>query len=172
MEMIVIDSDRIKITLTADDMKKYSLGGEAFDFENTETRKQLRKILDEANRKTGFDIEPGKVLVQLYETCSGGCEIYVTRVPEPEVKTEKDGFYIIDGLHNVGMLCRRMRDLGAAWQFRILYGNGGWAVSFDGEEPVFAADYGESTEANRRLMAEEFYTALYGRKDIEMLSKL
>lgn len=82
MELIRIRDDRLKIMLTESDMDKYSLSCESLDYDNAETRHALWSILGEAKRKTGFDAASSRVLVQVYTSKCGGCEMYVTKLSE------------------------------------------------------------------------------------------
>ena len=80
MEFIRIGEHKIKLILTDEDLKKHKLTLESLDYGNTETRRILWQILDEAKQKTGFDAAKDKTLVQAYPGRKSGCEIYVTRL--------------------------------------------------------------------------------------------
>ena len=80
MELIVINENKLKITLSESDMKQYSLDCNTVDYDNTETRKAFWSILDEVKQKTGFDAASQKIFVQLYPSKKGGCEMYVTKL--------------------------------------------------------------------------------------------
>ncbi len=80
MELIRIGDSKLKIMLTAQDMARYAITPEALDYENTETRRAVWQILDEAKQKTGFDAASDRVLIQVYPSRAGGCELYVTKV--------------------------------------------------------------------------------------------
>lgn len=66
--------------LTEEDMRRYDLNAEHADYENTETRRAFREILDEAKQRTGFDTASDRVLIQLYPSRDGGCELFVTKL--------------------------------------------------------------------------------------------
>ena len=80
MELIRIGDSKLKITLTSDDMTQYDLDCDTMDYDNTETRKAFRDILDRAKHATGFDAAGDRVFVQLYPSKKGGCEMYVTKL--------------------------------------------------------------------------------------------
>lgn len=80
MELIVISNSKLKIMLTSEDMREYSLDCNTLDYENTETRRAFWSILDEAKQRTGFDAASEKVFVQVYPSKKGGCEMYVTKL--------------------------------------------------------------------------------------------
>ena len=80
MELIVISKSKLKIMLTSEDMRQYSLDCSTLDYENTETRRAFWSILDEAKHRTGFDAASEKVFVQVSPSKKGGCEMYVTQL--------------------------------------------------------------------------------------------
>ena len=80
MELILINDSKLKIMLTSEDMIKYDLDCNSASYDNTETRRAFWSILDEAKHHTGFDAASERVLVQLFPSKSGGCEMYITKV--------------------------------------------------------------------------------------------
>ena len=80
MELLLVSDSKLKIMLTAADMEKYDLRVEEIDYDNTHTRRALWEILDEAKLQSGFDAASDKVLIQLYPSRDGGCEIFVTKL--------------------------------------------------------------------------------------------
>ena len=80
MELILINENKLKITLSECDMKQYDLDCNTIDYDNTETRKAFWSILDEAKHRTGFDAASQRVFIQLYPSKEGGCEMYVTKL--------------------------------------------------------------------------------------------
>ena len=81
MELIMINSSKLKIMLSADDMTKYSLGSN-IDYAELKTRQAFKSILSEARERTGFDAESEKIYIQLYPSKKGGCEIYITKIDD------------------------------------------------------------------------------------------
>lgn len=80
MDLILISESKLKVTLSATDMKSLSLSCEDIDYDNTETRRAFWSILDEAKHKTGFDAAANRVFIQVYPSKGGGCELYVTKL--------------------------------------------------------------------------------------------
>ncbi len=80
MELLRIGESKLKVTLSSEDMERYSLDGDSMDYDNTETRSAVWQILDEAKHKTGFDAGGEKIFVQVYPARGGGCEMYVTKL--------------------------------------------------------------------------------------------
>ena len=80
MEFIVIDEDKLKMMLTKSDLEDFELFAEELDYERTETKRMLWDLLARAKRRTGFDTDGERVLVQVYPSRDGGCEIFVTKL--------------------------------------------------------------------------------------------
>ena len=80
MELILINTSKLKIMLTPDDMKRYSLDIDKMNYDNTETRRVFWNILDTAKHETGFDAASDRVCIQVYPSKGGGCEMYVTKL--------------------------------------------------------------------------------------------
>ncbi len=89
MELLPIGSDKLKVTLTEADMESYRLSADSLDWDDTGTRKALWSILDEAKKRCGFDAARERVLVQIFPSLTGGCEMFVTRVGEQRSCDEK-----------------------------------------------------------------------------------
>lgn len=84
MDLILISESKLKVTLSAADMKALSLSCEDLDYDNTSTRRAFWSILDEAKQRTGFDAAQSRVFIQVYPSKSGGCELYITKL-SPEL---------------------------------------------------------------------------------------
>lgn len=80
MELIRISDSKLKVMLNADDMQHYALDRDAMNYDNTGTRRALWQILDDARQETGFDAAASRVLIQVYPSRDGGCELYVTKL--------------------------------------------------------------------------------------------
>jgi negative regulator of genetic competence, sporulation and motility len=80
MELIVINQSKLKIMLTVPDMQRYELAPGHLDCADAKTRRSFRRIFDDVRMQTGFDTAGERLLVQLYTSRSGGCEIFVTKL--------------------------------------------------------------------------------------------
>lgn len=79
MELIRISDSKLKIVLSSADMEQYGIRCDTADYANTETRRAVWTILDEAKKQTGFDAGGNRVYIQMYPSRGGGCELYVTK---------------------------------------------------------------------------------------------
>lgn len=71
MELILIGTDKLKVMLTEEDMKFYAIEFERLDYGNTETRRAIWSILDEAKRQIGFDAARDRIYIQAYKNIAG-----------------------------------------------------------------------------------------------------
>lgn len=82
MEIIMISNSKLKVMLCENDLKHFELNAEQLDYSNTETKRMFWDILSQAKHQTGFDTDGQRVLVQLYPSKEGGCEMFVTKIGE------------------------------------------------------------------------------------------
>ncbi len=107
MELIVIDDKKLKIMLTAPDMKHYDLHAEEIEAASADTRRAFRHIFDDARSRIGFETEGERLFVQLYTSRGGGCEIFVTKLgpaepAEPTTELHSGEDALLDRLRAVG----------------------------------------------------------------------
>lgn len=76
MELILISNSKLKIMLSAEDMKTYNIECDG----DTALRRGFKPVLERAHSDCGFDIDSGRLLVQVFPSRGGGCEMFVTRV--------------------------------------------------------------------------------------------
>ena len=79
MELIVIDEQRMKIMLTAEDVAEYKIDILTLDAEDEKTKRILYDILDRATSKAGAERARDQAFVQIFPSKDGGCEMYVTK---------------------------------------------------------------------------------------------
>lgn len=82
MNIILITDNRLKVTLTEQDLNGYGIRIEDIDYGNTETKRVFWTILDRAKNETGFDAAQSRIFIQIYPDTQGGCEMYVSRIGE------------------------------------------------------------------------------------------
>ena len=92
MEIILISESKLKVMLTAEDLDSFSLAAEHLDYSNTETKRMFWDVLGRAKQSVGFDTDGHRVLVQLYPSRDGGCEMFITRLGAVcHTECERDG---------------------------------------------------------------------------------
>ena len=80
MEFLVINESKLKIIMTPEDTAKYEFQASGADYDSPDTRRVFWRIIDEATANVGFDPKGDKILIQLYPSRDGGCEIFVTKL--------------------------------------------------------------------------------------------
>ena len=142
MEFILINENKIKVMLSEEDLDEFEIDAEEMDYSNTETKRMFWDILSRAKHSTGFDTDGQRVLVQLYPSRKGGCEMFVTKIGllsdsfgqneaddtnNPHIAdrmtvrshgkrnllSKKEVFaYSFDSIGDVLRVCRRLADIG------------------------------------------------------------
>ena len=134
MEIIMINESKLKVMLSESDLEEFDLEAEELDYGNTETKRMFWDILGRAKRAVGFDTDGTRVLVQLYPSREGGCEMFITKIGsvcpgcETEAREEpilhykpshrpcagkgKTGAFRFDCLEWLIAVCRRLRGIG------------------------------------------------------------
>ena len=83
MELIVIDESKVKVMLSAKDMRRFELDVSDMDYEDRHTRIAIKAILEAVRIKSGLDVMGEKMLVQVYPAKDGGCEMFISRLSPP-----------------------------------------------------------------------------------------
>ena len=91
MELIRIDEGKLKIILTHEDLAEFEIDESELDYANTETKRMFWELLRRAKHATGFDTDGHRVLVQIFPSKSGGCEMFITRLGELCSELSDDG---------------------------------------------------------------------------------
>ncbi len=90
MEIIMINESKLKVMLTSDDLQGFEITTDELDYSNTETKRMFWDILNRAKHSIGFDTDGQRVLVQLYPSRGGGCEMFITKIGTVPLPDEVD----------------------------------------------------------------------------------
>ncbi len=125
MEMIKISQTELKVMMSPEDMRKYELECDNTADITPARRSALRSILREAHNKTGFSSCGEKLLVRMFPSRDGGCEMFVTRLsskngtdserrtPVLPMPLPEDVFiYSFSELENLLCACKRLLEAG------------------------------------------------------------
>ena len=85
MHIYLEEPDRLKITLTGAELRRLSLSYDQLDYDDPVTRRALGELMAEARAETGFDFQPGRLLIEVFPASAGGCEMYFTLLADTEV---------------------------------------------------------------------------------------
>lgn len=79
MDFLKIGKNKLKITLTKDELKRYKLDKIDPDADLAPHRRSLFRVIDLAGQRTGFAPGSERLLLQFYPTRGGG-ELFVTKL--------------------------------------------------------------------------------------------
>lgn len=82
MEIIRINSDKIKVSLSKNDMEYLEIDCDMLDGIDKKGREAFNKIMDDAREQFGFDSIGKRIFVQLFPSKDGGCEMFISRIYE------------------------------------------------------------------------------------------
>ncbi len=80
MKFLLITESKLKIILTEEEVREYSLLSLISGRDTAISRRGFWRILERAKAECGFDPAGDKVLIQSYPMSSGECEIFVTKL--------------------------------------------------------------------------------------------
>ena len=80
MDMIMISDRKLKVMLTREDLDGYGVATEDLDYANTDTKRMLWDLLSLAKKRVAFHTDGHRVLLQIFPSRDGGCEIFVSKL--------------------------------------------------------------------------------------------
>ena len=86
MELIRISDRKLKIMLTATDMTHFEMNAERLGEDSEQMRRSFRLLMREVRRKIAFDLDDRRVSVQYFPSREGGCEMFVSSLPQSDDK--------------------------------------------------------------------------------------
>lgn len=154
MELILISDSKLKIMLSKNDMTKYALRIEDIDYDNTETQRAFRSILDEAKHKTGFDAARKRIFVQVFPSRCGGCEIFVTKLEKgvnaedlsvSVARKKANSVYRFSDIDSLLSVCALLLQRGYTGESSAFCDENSYYLSISGEH-IFIDEYAEMRE--------------------------
>lgn len=80
---------RLRVTLSAKELLDYQLTLDDLDYNCPETRRVLGLLIQTAAEQTNFNIDQGKLLIEVFPGQTGGCTIYFTKLGMPYKKPRR-----------------------------------------------------------------------------------
>lgn len=128
MEMIKVNTMKLKIILTKQDLEEFNITNDCLDYSTEKSRRVLKCILEKAKNDVDFDTGQDRLYMQFFPSVDGGGELYITRKPvilpqDTPAKTKiyknkytiknkvanSDGYIIcFDSSENLIQLCKRL----------------------------------------------------------------
>ncbi|MEG2038689.1 MAG: adaptor protein MecA, partial [Oscillospiraceae bacterium] len=82
VEILMINSQKIKVILDKQDMEKMNITVESLDYLTAQARKTILRILADAKQKTGFEPIGTKLYIETFPEETGGCILLLSSRPE------------------------------------------------------------------------------------------
>lgn len=173
MEMIKISQSELKVTMSPEDMRKYEL--DCDENEDFNRRIALRTILREARYQTGFSSHGERILVRMFPSRDGGCEMFVTKLSaKNNLESERrmtrspsplpDGVYIYNFTEfgNLICACRRLFEAGYRADSSAYRDNGkrGWFLVIGIKSPLAEEMGGELMKNGAMYYINEYCSLL------------
>lgn len=124
MEIIKINRSELKVMMSGEDMKKYSLDCDSLEENCPGGRLALKCILRDAKEDANFYNEGDHLLVRVFPSKGGGCEMFITKLSSKTDYNDKqisvtpsplsEGIYIytFSSLSDLAAACRRLYEAG------------------------------------------------------------
>jgi len=114
MEIIKINCEKVKISLSNDDMEHLQINCDMLDGCDKRGRQAFNKILDEAKDKYGFYTTGKRIFVQLFPSKDGGCDIFITRLNDSfdkkyTVNKRKNTCYLFESINELILFCKTVK---------------------------------------------------------------
>jgi negative regulator of genetic competence, sporulation and motility len=146
LQFLVINKNKIKISLNADDLKKYSLTECLADSEGYSAKRSFYKILLKARESVDFDVSGYRLLIQFYPIADGA-ELFVTRLngfpegkeralsssPNVTLISPQISVYLFSGLENLSAALRAICGNASSIECELYYieGEGYYLIAQD-----------------------------------------
>lgn len=176
MELIQIGENRLKVMLTEEDMKRYAIEFELLDYGNTETRRAIWSILDEAKQQIGFDAARDKVYIQAFRGRAGGCELFVSCSEREDAPRRL--LYAFESARQLAAVCRHLEARRFAGEGSAFSGDDGrFYLLLETDETekrhdplAFIEEFGEELPCRAEFLAE--HAKLLCRDAVKTLARL
>ena len=127
MDVIKIGTGNMIVILTKEDMTKYRISPETLEGFGKETRSALRRIVSDAGEDAAGVPADEKLLVQVFPSKEGGCEMFVTRVPSVSctdiqnhyIHTVSKEIYMFGKMEELLAACRSLAGAGYCGESRV-----------------------------------------------------
>lgn len=132
MKYDLLSRNTVKITLSEEDMREYSLCAESIALRTAQTKRSLARLLSEIKLFAGY--KPERLFLEAFPKREGGCVLYVSSLggdydePSP---AENSGLYLCmtDKLDAVIKICHGLKQLARCPETSVYRCGGKYAVT-------------------------------------------
>lgn len=183
MEVILISDDRVKIMLTDEDLREFDIDYGIAEGD-TDLCRRFKSVLQRADDICGTHIGSERVMIQLFQSRGGGCELFVTKLPLaslPAKNKKCDGvFYVFESIGALVAVCRLLAARGHGKHSSAYFSDRTCALyipefSESKPLPLSAAcldEYGSRADGSTRIYISEHAHSVCSENAVEILSKL
>ncbi len=182
MEYILINDSKLKVMLERCDLEEWNISAEQLDYANPDSKRVFNDILHYAKLRFGFDTSGQKVLLQLFPSKDGSCEVFISCIGKSEkLGTDEDlkasnkeilRAYSFESAEHLLLVCKILKDFGGINDSSAWFDEeGNWylTLTLDGDIqeiellPLhrfsFIGEYGETISAKSLCL----YLSEYGK---------
>ena len=179
MEIIKINCEKVKISLSLEDMNHLHINCDMLDSIDDQGKQAFNKILDEAKLKCGFSTNGKRIFVQLFPSKDGGCEMFITRLNNEHEKRytigrrKKTNCYIFNEFNNLLSFCNAAKKnnyCGSSCLY-IDENRKHYYLCLDRDFPLVYEFYGKKCIADTDIYLKEHYRLITANA-IEVLGNL
>lgn len=124
-----LSRNTVKITLSREDMREYSLCAESIALHTAETKRSLSRMLRKMKLFSGC--RPDRLFLEAFPETDGGCVLYVSSLYEEgnkEKTAETALMCCVDGLSELVQLCRAVESAGLRPRTCVYRSHGGYIL--------------------------------------------
>lgn len=177
MKYDALSRTTVKIILSEEDMREYSLCTEGIALHTLDSKEKLTRLLSEMNLFKGYKAE--RLFLEVFPRREGGCVLYVSALGEPSEADENTAVCILDNLASVIGLCRGLYSLSESIKTYVYKKGGEYVVAVTADSIItkrikgLLSEYGRlSFNLNEIYSAMEYGTLICGENAAEIFSAL
>ena len=202
VEFILINSDSLKIIMSKRDLEEFDITADSLDYSDVDTKRMLWDILGRDKRSVGFSCDRERVIVRLYTSRDGGCEMFISKLGTDEEccgsclrsksagvqesgseLQKRQGAYSFEALERLLTVCRMLSESGYSGESAAYYdADGIYYLFLDGldatgyfkyDEFSFIDEYGDCRNVEATYsFLCEHGSTICANNAVEMLSGL
>ena len=200
MEYIMINESKLKVMMEKNDFEALDISLDELDYTNPDAKNAFESIFEYAKEELGFDTSGHRILLQLFPSKDGGCELFITKLgilsgnafEEEESSNARKDFskikraYSFDKLSSLLIVCKMLSSKLLYKESSAFVDNAGrWFLiltvndTFDEDELkiitdiTFISEYGQRENTDTlSLYLGEYGKEICGQNAIEILGKI
>lgn len=168
MEYIMISDSKLKVMMDKYDFDLLNISAEELDYTNPEAKSAFEGIFEHAKEELGFDTSGHRILLQLFPSKDGGCELFITKLgklsqsdsehTKSSISKPKQKAYSFDSLSNLLSVCNHLHKKSKFSESSAFFdANGRWYL--------FLSCTNEFDEEEFNLMNEFTFISEYGHRE-------